>query len=217
MSARAPSRWSREPPRSSTEPDPGSRSPSSAARSRCGPTRCFASTSSIRKRHSHHRARRAERHHRHLDDNSARGRRHESFRYAADSYQSGPPIPSTRAPGGTPSDSGGAADNLAAGLTAAEHRTRRRSNSRCTSRRLEVRHLPVPEPDPVGRRRERGPVRRRARGDPVNVLLRIYTVAGRLIRALRSEGGLGQVQIPGTVSTKRAAPWLMESIFSEPR
>jgi flagellar hook assembly protein FlgD len=33
-------------------------------------------------------------------------------------------------------------------------------------------------------------------GDPVNVLLRLYTVSGRLIRELRSFGALGQVQIP---------------------
>jgi flagellar hook assembly protein FlgD len=34
-----------------------------------------------------------------------------------------------------------------------------------------------------------------APGDSVNVLLRLYTVAGRLIRTLRSLGGLGQIQI----------------------
>ena len=35
-----------------------------------------------------------------------------------------------------------------------------------------------------------------APGDSVNVLLRLYTVSGRLIRTLRYFGGLGQVQIP---------------------
>ena len=35
-----------------------------------------------------------------------------------------------------------------------------------------------------------------APGDSVQVLLKVYTVAGRLIRTLRSEGGLAQVQIP---------------------
>ena len=35
-----------------------------------------------------------------------------------------------------------------------------------------------------------------ARGDSLNLLLRIYTASGRLLRTLRYFGGLGQVQIP---------------------
>ena len=35
-----------------------------------------------------------------------------------------------------------------------------------------------------------------APGDSVNVLLRIYTASGRLIRTLTRFGGLGQVQLP---------------------
>ena len=33
-------------------------------------------------------------------------------------------------------------------------------------------------------------------GDSVNVLIKLYTVAGRLIRSLRVFGGLGQTQVP---------------------
>jgi flagellar hook assembly protein FlgD len=35
-----------------------------------------------------------------------------------------------------------------------------------------------------------------APGDSVNLLLRIYTASGRLIRTLKAFGGLGQVQVP---------------------
>ena len=35
-----------------------------------------------------------------------------------------------------------------------------------------------------------------APGDSVNVLLRIYTASGRLVRTLTRFGGLGQVQLP---------------------
>ena len=35
-----------------------------------------------------------------------------------------------------------------------------------------------------------------APGDSINVLIRMYTQAGKLIRELRQMGGLGQVQVP---------------------
>ena len=35
-----------------------------------------------------------------------------------------------------------------------------------------------------------------APGDSINVLIRVYTSAGKLIRVLRQMGGIGQVQVP---------------------
>src|SRR5687767_6277415 len=35
-----------------------------------------------------------------------------------------------------------------------------------------------------------------APGEPVNVLVRVYTASGRLIRTLRAFGGLAQIQLP---------------------
>jgi flagellar hook assembly protein FlgD len=35
-----------------------------------------------------------------------------------------------------------------------------------------------------------------APGDSINVLLRVYTQAGKLIRVLKQPGGIGQVQVP---------------------
>ncbi len=122
-----------------------------------------------------------------------------SFRYAADSYQSG------TASFALPSLSAGhhrirvsAADNLASGINASAHRN---------SSTLEFDVISTPTlnvartylfPNPT---RSSGPGAGGtfivdAPGDSVNTLIRLYTVSGKLIRTLKSFGALGQVQIP---------------------
>src|SRR5439155_18135535 len=122
-----------------------------------------------------------------------------SFRYAADSYQSGAAafqLPNL--PAGTHTVRVSAADNLAAGLDAAAHR----SSASLTFEVVEQPKLAVtlaylfPNPTRSGGSRGGGRFVIEAPGDSVNVLLRLYTVSGRLIRTLRSLGGLGQIQIP---------------------
>jgi len=88
-----------------------------------------------------------------------------------------------------------AADNLAAGLSAGEHR----SSSAIDFRVEEAPSLKIARaylfPNPVASGTGAAFVVD-APGDSVNVLVRIYTVSGRLIRTLRHHGGLGQVQLP---------------------
>lgn len=121
-----------------------------------------------------------------------------SFRYVADSYQAGTatfPLPGL-APG-PHRISVSAADNLAAGLTAAEHRS-------TATIEFEVQDEPplrivnsylFPNPTRSGAGGG-GQFVIDAPGDSVNALLRIYTVSGRLIRELESFGSIGQIQIP---------------------
>jgi hypothetical protein len=88
-----------------------------------------------------------------------------------------------------------AADNFAAGLGAGEHR----STESIDFEVVEVPPLKIaraylfPSPTPSG-------VPSRfivdVKGDSMNVLLRIYTSSGKLIRTLRQMGGIDQVQIP---------------------
>ncbi len=136
-----------------------------------------------------------------VDDNSAsRVDITESFRYAADSYQSG------RATFQLPDLAAGphkvgvsAADNQAAGLGAGLHRSEAsldfivvdQPNLRITRARL--------FPNPTQSRADGGGGGQfvvDAPGDSVNTLLRIYTASGRLIRTLTVFGGLEQVQVP---------------------
>jgi hypothetical protein len=91
-----------------------------------------------------------------------------------------------------------AADNLAAGLTAAQHRSQ-------ASIDFEVAQTPPLRlanaylfPDPASSKGASGGGRFVADidGGPVDVLLRLYTVSGRLVRVLRAAGVEGQLQLP---------------------
>jgi hypothetical protein len=121
-----------------------------------------------------------------------------TFRYAADSHQSG--TASFQLPGLSPGPHTvqvTAADNLATGINAGLHR------SRAT---LEFQVVDTPPlriartflfPNPV---RSAGPGGGGvfvvdAPGDSINTQIRVYTVAGKLVRVLRQMGGLGQVQV----------------------
>lgn len=123
-----------------------------------------------------------------------------SFRYAADSYQSG--TASFQLPGlsrGPHTIRVSAADNLAAGLNAGAHR----SQADISFEVVDTPPLSITRaylfPTPTESDytpRSGGYFVVDVPGDSVNVLLRVYTVSGRLIRTLRSFGGIGQVQIP---------------------
>ena len=123
----------------------------------------------------------------------------EAFRYAADSYQSGTaryPLPNLAQGAHTVSVS--AADNLASGLSAGTHRARASLDFTVVDQpTLHIAHaylFPNPTESVFGRGGGQFVVD--APGDSVNVLLRIYTASGRLIRTLTYLGGLGQVQMP---------------------
>jgi len=91
-----------------------------------------------------------------------------------------------------------AADNLAAGITAGEHRSSAFIEFEVTQEvGLQVtRAILFPNPIRSGGSGSGGQFVIDAPGDSVEVLLKVYTVAGRLIRILKSNGGLAQVQIP---------------------
>ncbi|MEK7823719.1 MAG: C25 family cysteine peptidase, partial [Candidatus Eisenbacteria bacterium] len=122
-----------------------------------------------------------------------------TFRYAANSYQAG--TANFRLPGLAPgphSITVSAADNLAAGINAAQHRASASIAFEVSERpQLTVRRAFLfPNPTRSGGPGSGGQFVIDAPGDSVNVLLHLYTVSGRLIRSLKSFGGLGQVQIP---------------------
>ena len=134
-----------------------------------------------------------------LDDNStARVDITPSFRYLTGSSQAG--TASFQLPGvpaGTHTIRVSAADNLAAGLTAAEHRTE-------ATIAFEVAEVPplqiassylFPNPTTSHGSSAGGQFVVDARGDSLNALLRIYTISGRLVRTLKLFGGLGQIQL----------------------
>lgn len=135
-----------------------------------------------------------------LDDNTtSRVDVTSSFRYAADSYQSG--TASFQLPNLAPGPHRirvCAADNLALGITAAAHRA-------CSSLDFEVVGVPplnvaraylFPNPTHSSGGGAGGQFVIDAPGDSLNAMLRIYTVTGRLIRTLKVLGGLGQIQMP---------------------
>ncbi len=123
----------------------------------------------------------------------------ESFRYAADSYQSG--MATFQLPNlatGAHSVTVSAADNLAAGLTAGVHRSTAKLDFAVVDEPgLRIAHAYLfPNPTESGSMRGGGDFVVDAPGDSVNLLLRIYTASGRLIRTLKVFGGQGQVQVP---------------------
>ncbi|TMQ47068.1 MAG: hypothetical protein E6K73_14190 [Candidatus Eisenbacteria bacterium] len=135
-----------------------------------------------------------------LDDNTTnRVDITSTFRYAADSYQSG--TASYRLEGlaaGSHRIRVSAADNLATGLGAVEHRSSATIDFEVVEvppLRIETTYL-FPNPTRSGGSLSGGRFVVDARGDSLNLLLRIYTASGRLLRTLNYFGGLGQVQIP---------------------
>jgi hypothetical protein len=123
----------------------------------------------------------------------------ESFRYAADSYQSG--TASFQLPDlalGSHTVSVSAADNLASGLSAGIHRSRMSLDFTVVNQpslRIARAYL-FPNPTESRSGVGGGQFVVDAPGDSVNAVLRIYTVSGRLIRTLTVFGGRGQVQVP---------------------
>lgn len=122
-----------------------------------------------------------------------------TFRYAAGSYSTGTAqfqLPNLSPGSHTVSVS--AADNLAAGLTAFEHRSSSSLSFQVASAPPVVinRAYLFPNPTESGRLTSGGEFVIVGPGDSVNVLVKIFTVSGRLIRELESFGDFGQVQIP---------------------
>jgi hypothetical protein len=135
-----------------------------------------------------------------LDENTtARIDVTESFRYAAGSYTTGTAyftLPNLAAGSHTVRVS--AADNLAAGLTAILHRsTASLPFSVVTLPPVQIRNAYLfPNPTESGRRTSGGQFVVDGPGDSVNVMIRVFTISGRLIRELTSFGQFGQVQVP---------------------
>jgi hypothetical protein len=135
-----------------------------------------------------------------LDDNTtARVDITSSFRYLNGSHTTGNAywtLPNLAAGAHTIKVS--AADNLAAGLTAATHR----SSATIGITVAETPPLQIvnaylfPNPTQSGRSTSGGQFVVDALGDSVNALLKIYTVSGRLIRSIETMGRQGQIQIP---------------------
>ncbi|MEO5618438.1 MAG: C25 family cysteine peptidase, partial [Candidatus Eisenbacteria bacterium] len=121
-----------------------------------------------------------------------------SFRYAAGSFTSGAAtfVLPNLAPG-THTIKVSAADNLAAGLTAFNHRSSAEITFEVVSTPpITIRNAYLfPNPTESGRRSSGGQFVIDGPGDSVNVLVRLYTISGRMIRELKSFGDFGQVQI----------------------
>jgi len=91
-----------------------------------------------------------------------------------------------------------AADNLAAGLTASQHRSSATIGiTVAETPPLQIVHAYLfPNPTQSGRSTSGGQFVVDALGDSVNTLLKIYTISGRMIRSIESFGRQGQIQIP---------------------
>jgi hypothetical protein len=121
-----------------------------------------------------------------------------SFRYAANSYQTGTasfPLPGLAA--GPHTIKVTASDNLTSGINAALHRASATIDFDVAETPvLEVRRaFLLPNPTRSGGPGSGGLFVIDVPGDPINVLVNLYSVSGRLIRTLKSFGGQGQVQI----------------------
>lgn len=135
-----------------------------------------------------------------LDDNTtSRVDVTTTFRYAADSYQSGTArfvLPGL--PAGRHKVRVSAADNLASGITASQHRTFAELEFDVVDTpplRVERAYL-FPTPTRSTGARAGGVFVVDAPGDSVNTLIRVYTVSGKLVRVIKNMGGLGQIQVP---------------------
>jgi len=122
-----------------------------------------------------------------------------TFRYATGSATSGSAV--FVLPGlsvGPHRISVGASDNLAGGINAEQHRSNATIDFTVSENpTLKItRAILFPNPIRSSRGGGGGTFVVDAPGDSVNVLLRIYTVGGKLIRELQHLGGLGQIQIP---------------------
>lgn len=121
-----------------------------------------------------------------------------SFRYAANSYQAGVAtfVLPNLAPGAH-TISVTAADNLALGIAAANHRS-------SATIEFDVVSVPpmsitrtylFPTPTRSGGPGSGGQFVIDAPGDSINSMVRIYTVSGRLVRTLKAFGSIGQAQL----------------------
>lgn len=122
-----------------------------------------------------------------------------SFRYAADSYQQGTAsftLPSLAA--GHHRITVSAADNLASGIAASQHRNSATVEFDVIDRSSVSLDRAWLFPNPVrsGGTGSGGTFIVEAQGDSLNMMIRIYTISGRVIRTLKSFGRIGQVQIP---------------------
>jgi hypothetical protein len=121
-----------------------------------------------------------------------------SFRYAADSHQSG--SATFQLPGLAPGPHTvqvSAADNLATGINAGLHRSRATLEFQVvdTPPLRVARTFLFPNPVHSGGARGGGVFVVDAPGDSINTQIRLYTVAGKLVRVLKQFGGIGQVQV----------------------
>jgi hypothetical protein len=134
-----------------------------------------------------------------VDDNTtSRSDVTSTFRYAADSYQSG--TASFQLPNlahGAHNVKVSAADNLATGINAVQHRSSAGIDFQVvdTPTLRVTRTFLFPNPVRSGGRGSGGVIVVDAPGDSINTLVRLYTVAGKLVRTLRQMGGIGQIQV----------------------
>ena len=135
-----------------------------------------------------------------VDDNSTtRVDITSSFLYTANSYQGGrATFELANLPLGPHRIKVSAADNLASGFSAATHRSSAviDFNVVASSQLRQARAYLIPDPASSTGAGRGGQFVVDAPGDRINVLLRIYTVSGKLVRTLRSFGGINQVQLP---------------------
>ncbi len=135
-----------------------------------------------------------------LDDNTtSRTDVTSSYRCAADAYQHG--IATFKLPNvatGHHKVTVSAADNLATGITAAQHRSSASLEFDVVDHAsLRIAHAFVfPNPIRSEGAGAGGTFVVDARGDSLNAMVRIFTVSGRVVRTLSAFGRIGQVQLP---------------------